>query len=51
MEHAERGQNLRPILLKHLATAWREPGQGIWEVGDNTSFIRKSWPGSPSIVR
>ncbi len=50
MEITERGRAIRPLVLEFLAMAWREPDQGIWE-GHSTSFIRKSWPGSRSIVR
>jgi GH15 family glucan-1,4-alpha-glucosidase len=32
MESSERGEALRPVMLEHLATAWREPDEGIWEV-------------------
>jgi GH15 family glucan-1,4-alpha-glucosidase len=32
MALTERGRALRPLVLEYLATAWREPDQGIWEV-------------------
>ena len=32
MEPPERGRTLRPVVLEYLATAWREPDEGIWEV-------------------
>lgn len=32
MEPSERGRALRPVLLEHLARAWREPDEGIWEI-------------------
>jgi GH15 family glucan-1,4-alpha-glucosidase len=32
MEITERGRAIRPVVLEYLATAWREPDQGIWEV-------------------
>jgi GH15 family glucan-1,4-alpha-glucosidase len=32
IERPERGRALRPIVLDHLATAWHEPDEGIWEV-------------------
>jgi GH15 family glucan-1,4-alpha-glucosidase len=28
----ERGRALRPVVLEHLASVWREPDEGIWEV-------------------
>src|ERR1700719_3760782 len=32
MDPTERGRALRPVILDYLATAWREPDEGIWEV-------------------
>ncbi|MBV9726582.1 MAG: glycoside hydrolase family 15 protein, partial [Gammaproteobacteria bacterium] len=32
MEPPERARTLRPVVLEHLAQAWREPDEGIWEV-------------------
>jgi GH15 family glucan-1,4-alpha-glucosidase len=32
MPPSERGQALRPVILDYLATAWRQPDEGIWEV-------------------
>lgn len=32
MEKSERGLALRPVILDFLATAWRQPDEGIWEV-------------------
>jgi len=32
MEPPERGRILRPVVLEYLATAWRQPDEGIWEV-------------------
>ena len=32
MEPSERGLALRPVVLEYLATAWRQPDEGIWEV-------------------
>jgi GH15 family glucan-1,4-alpha-glucosidase len=32
MQPAERGRALRPVVLEYLATAWRQPDEGIWEV-------------------
>jgi GH15 family glucan-1,4-alpha-glucosidase len=40
MGPSERGAALRPVLLNHLATAWREPDEGIWEVrGGRQHFV------------
>jgi GH15 family glucan-1,4-alpha-glucosidase len=37
---SERQQALRPVILEHLATAWREPDEGIWEVrGEPQHFV------------
>ena len=32
MEPSARDRQVRPVVLDHLATAWREPDEGIWEV-------------------
>jgi GH15 family glucan-1,4-alpha-glucosidase len=32
MEITERGRAMRPLVIDHLARAWREPDEGIWEV-------------------
>jgi GH15 family glucan-1,4-alpha-glucosidase len=32
MAPSERGHALRPVVLEYLATAWRQPDEGIWEV-------------------
>jgi GH15 family glucan-1,4-alpha-glucosidase len=32
MQLPERARVLRPVVLEYLATAWREPDEGIWEV-------------------
>jgi GH15 family glucan-1,4-alpha-glucosidase len=32
MKPSERADALRPVILEYLATAWREPDEGIWEV-------------------
>src|SRR5262249_32808191 len=29
---SERGLALRPVVLEYLASAWRQPDEGIWEV-------------------
>jgi GH15 family glucan-1,4-alpha-glucosidase len=29
---SERGQAVRPVMLDYLATAWRQPDEGLWEV-------------------
>jgi GH15 family glucan-1,4-alpha-glucosidase len=40
MEPPERARTLRPVVLKYLATAWREPDEGIWEVrGGRQHFV------------
>ena len=37
---SERGQAVRPVVLNYLATAWREPDEGIWEVrGGRQHFV------------
>jgi GH15 family glucan-1,4-alpha-glucosidase len=36
----QRSRALRPVVLEYLATAWREPDEGIWEVrGGRQHFI------------
>jgi GH15 family glucan-1,4-alpha-glucosidase len=32
MDNTERGRAMRPLVMDHLARAWREPDEGIWEV-------------------
>src|SRR5262249_14714547 len=32
MPPSERGRALRPVILDYLASAWRQPDEGIWEV-------------------
>jgi GH15 family glucan-1,4-alpha-glucosidase len=40
MELTERGRAVRPIVLEYLATVWREPDDGIWEVrGGRQHFV------------
>ena len=40
MAPSERQRALRPIVLDYLATAWREPDEGIWEVrGGRQHFV------------
>jgi len=40
MEPSERQRALRPVILDYLATAWREPDEGIWEVrGEPQHFV------------
>ncbi|HEY8006980.1 MAG TPA: glycoside hydrolase family 15 protein [Methylocella sp.] len=37
---SERGQALRPVVLNYLATVWRQPDEGIWEVrGGRQHFV------------
>jgi GH15 family glucan-1,4-alpha-glucosidase len=47
MPPSERGQALRPVVLNYLATAWRQPDEGIWEVrGGRQQFVHSkvmSW--------
>ena len=40
MEPSERGQALRPVVLDYLATAWRQPDEGIWEVRGGPAALR-----------
>jgi len=36
----ERARALRPVVLEYLATAWRQPDEGIWEVrGGRQHFV------------
>ena len=36
----ERGRAIRPLVMDHLARAWREPDEGIWEVrGQPQHFV------------
>jgi GH15 family glucan-1,4-alpha-glucosidase len=40
MAPSKRGQAVRPVVLDYLATAWREPDDGIWEVrGARQHFV------------
>ena len=40
MAPSERGHALRPVVLEYLATAWRQPDEGIWEVrGGRQHFV------------
>jgi GH15 family glucan-1,4-alpha-glucosidase len=40
MPPPERGRAVRPVVLNYLATAWRQPDEGIWEVrGDRQHFV------------
>jgi GH15 family glucan-1,4-alpha-glucosidase len=40
MAPSERGHALRPVVLEYLATAWRQPDEGIWEVrGSPQHFV------------
>jgi GH15 family glucan-1,4-alpha-glucosidase len=32
MKPSERARAVRPVILEYLATVWREPDEGIWEV-------------------
>ena len=40
MEPSERGLALQPVIIEHLATAWRQPDEGIWETrGGRQHFV------------
>jgi GH15 family glucan-1,4-alpha-glucosidase len=40
MPRSDRGQALRPVILNYLATAWRQPDEGLWEVrGGRQQFV------------
>jgi GH15 family glucan-1,4-alpha-glucosidase len=40
METSERGRAVRPVILDYLATAWRQPDEGIWEMrGGRQHFV------------
>jgi GH15 family glucan-1,4-alpha-glucosidase len=40
MPPSERGRALRPVILDYLASAWRQPDEGIWEVrGGRQHFV------------
>ena len=40
MQPSERGRALRPVVLDYLATAWRQPDEGMWEVrGGRQHFV------------
>ena len=40
MEVSPRSREVRPVVLNYLATAWRQPDEGIWEVrGEPQHFV------------
>ena len=40
METSERGRAVRPVILNYLATAWRQPDEGVWEMrGGRQHFV------------
>jgi GH15 family glucan-1,4-alpha-glucosidase len=40
MKPSKRGQALQPVISEYLATTWREPDEGIWEVrGGRQHFV------------
>jgi GH15 family glucan-1,4-alpha-glucosidase len=40
MAPSERGRALQPLIAEYLATAWRQPDEGIWEVrGGRQHFV------------
>jgi GH15 family glucan-1,4-alpha-glucosidase len=40
MARSERGRAMRPVILNYLASAWRQPDEGIWEVrGGRQHFV------------
>ena len=40
MAPSERGHAVRPVVLDYLATVWRQPDEGIWEVrGGRQQFV------------
>jgi GH15 family glucan-1,4-alpha-glucosidase len=40
MQPPERARALRPVVLDYLATAWRQPDEGVWEVrGQPQHFV------------
>jgi GH15 family glucan-1,4-alpha-glucosidase len=39
MDITERGRAIRPVVLEYLATAWREPDYGLWEVRGGTQHF------------
>ena len=40
MVPSERGRALQPVIAEYLATAWRQPDEGIWEVrGGRQHFV------------
>jgi GH15 family glucan-1,4-alpha-glucosidase len=40
IEASDRGRALRPVILKYLTEAWRQPDDGIWEVrGGRQHFV------------
>jgi GH15 family glucan-1,4-alpha-glucosidase len=40
MQPPERARTVRPVVFEYLATAWRQPDEGIWEVrGEPQHFV------------
>ena len=40
MQPSERGRALQPLVMEYLATAWRQPDEGIWETrGGRQHFV------------
>ena len=40
MQPSERGRALQPVVMEYLATAWRQPDEGIWETrGGRQHFV------------
>jgi GH15 family glucan-1,4-alpha-glucosidase len=40
MKPSERGRALQPVIMEYLATVWRQPDEGIWEVrGGRQHFV------------
>ena len=40
MPPSKRGEALRPVILEYLATVWRLPDEGIWEIrGEPRHFV------------
>jgi GH15 family glucan-1,4-alpha-glucosidase len=40
MKPSDRGRALQPVITEYLATAWRQPDEGIWEVrGGRQHFV------------
>jgi len=40
MAPPERAHALRPAVLNYLASAWRQPDEGIWEVRGRSAALR-----------